>query len=85
MSRIGDRIQHNARQFLAKKVAALHSFHHKSCPITLTEMMVEKTRFGTFLLCRTITSSFADGEVTTVVEALNGEVELLLLFNFQDS
>jgi tetratricopeptide (TPR) repeat protein len=48
-------------------------------------MTVEKTHLGTFLLCRTVSPSFADGEVTTVVEDLNGDAEVLSLFNFQDS
>ncbi|KAI1698325.1 SET domain-containing protein [Ditylenchus destructor] len=52
-------------------------------PIRLNEMLVPKVHKGRYLVCRTLAQAVAYVGTTVPVEDLEGEVELLSLYNFR--
>jgi tetratricopeptide (TPR) repeat protein len=54
-------------------------------PIFLKDMMVPNVHCGRYLLCRTVAPSIIIIGVTAYVEDLNGDIEELSLYHFQQS
>ncbi|KAI1703543.1 SET domain-containing protein [Ditylenchus destructor] len=52
-------------------------------PITLKEMLVPKVHKGRYLVCQTLTQAVAYVGTTVPIEDLEGEVEMLSLYNFR--